>query len=144
MLNLTNLVIELSLGAQFAAKILGRIGGRTTDGLGHFGHIHDDRFNAVTLALYLGRDARHLVAIEQVGDIAIHIDRTHDENGTGAGIGGTVGICCCGGVFGCKILNVYDTAVDEAGCWHAALMAAAGAVARVTRQFSVNCRVGPG
>lgn len=70
-------MVELGLGAQFATKVLGRIRGGTADRLGHLGHVHDDRFDAVALALHLGRDARHLVPVENVGNIAVNIDGAH-------------------------------------------------------------------
>lgn len=79
-------MVELRLGAQLTAKVLGRIGGRSADRLGHFGHVHDDRFDAVALALDLGRDARHLVPIENIGDITVNVDGSHV---------GELGCCCC-------------------------------------------------
>lgn len=70
-------MVELRLGAQLTAKVLGRIGGRATDRFGHLGHVHDDRFDAVPFALHFGRDAGHLVPIENVGDITVDVDGTH-------------------------------------------------------------------
>lgn len=82
-------MVELRLSSQLTAKVLGRIGGWSAYRLGHFGHINDDRFNAVAFALNFGRDAWHLVPIENVGDITVNVDGSH--------IGDLVG-CCSGNV----------------------------------------------
>lgn len=76
------LVIELSLSAQFASKIFGWIGCRTSDGLGDFSHVHDNSFDAVALALHLGRNARHFVTVENVRHIPIDVYRTHFDVGS--------------------------------------------------------------
>lgn len=73
------LIIKKRLGTQFTAKILGWIGGRATNGSGHIGHVYNDGFDAIALALYLGLNAWHFIAIEYIGDIAIYINRTHVE-----------------------------------------------------------------
>lgn len=70
-------MIELRLGSQFAAKVLGRIGGRTSDGTCHFGHVDQYGLDAVALALDLGLQTRHLVAIEDVRHAAINVYGRH-------------------------------------------------------------------
>lgn len=73
------LEIKLGLGAELAAKELGRIGCRSADGLGDLDHVDDDGLDTVSLALDLGLDTGHLVAIESVADAAIDIEATHDD-----------------------------------------------------------------
>lgn len=73
-------MVELGLGAQLTAKVLGRIRGWTADRLGHLGHVDNDRFDAIALALYLGRDTRHLVPVEDVGDISVDVDGPHGDS----------------------------------------------------------------
>lgn len=45
--------------------------------LGHLGHVHNDRLDAVPLALHLGADARHLVAVERVRHIPVNVHGPH-------------------------------------------------------------------
>lgn len=73
--------IELSLGAQFAPEVLCGVGGGTAEGLGHLDHVNDDRFDAVTFALHLGHQPGHLVAVEDIADVAIDVDAAHGASG---------------------------------------------------------------
>lgn len=71
------LVVELGLSAELAAEELGGVRGWAVEGLGHVGHVDDDRLDAVALALDLGADARHLVPVVKVGDLAVNIQSAH-------------------------------------------------------------------
>ena len=70
--------VELGLGAQLAAKVLGDVGGGTSEGPGHVHHVDQDGLDAVALALHLGLDAGHLVAVEGVLHVAVHV-QSHDD-----------------------------------------------------------------
>lgn len=48
-------------------------GGRATKSFGHIHHVDNDGFDAVALALHLGHDLGHLVAVEGVHDVAVHV-----------------------------------------------------------------------
>uniref|UniRef100_A0A6B0VAL3 Uncharacterized protein n=1 Tax=Ixodes ricinus TaxID=34613 RepID=A0A6B0VAL3_IXORI len=45
--------VQLRLGPQLATKVLGRVGGRPVQGLGHLPHVDQHRLDAVALALHL-------------------------------------------------------------------------------------------
>lgn len=47
------------------------------DGLGDFRHVHDDRLDAVALALHFGANPGHLVAVEGVRHIPVHVHGPH-------------------------------------------------------------------
>lgn len=66
-------------------------GRRAVEGVGNAGQVDDDGLDAVALALDLGLQALHLVAVEGVGDIAADVDGGH-----GCGGGGlfSVGVFC--------------------------------------------------
>lgn len=49
------------LGAELAPEVLGRIGGRPTQRLGHRHHVRYHCLDAVAAALHFGRQLRHLV-----------------------------------------------------------------------------------
>lgn len=66
-------MVELSLGSKLAAKVLGCIGGWTANGFGYFDHIHNDGFDTIAFAFDFGSNAWHLIPIEYIGDITIHI-----------------------------------------------------------------------
>jgi len=70
-------MIEQRLGAQLAAKVLGRIGGRASNGPGHFGHVDQNGLYAIAFALYLGLQTWHLVAIEDVRHTAVNVYGGH-------------------------------------------------------------------
>lgn len=53
--------------------------GGSAERLGDLGHVDDDGFDAVAFALDLGADARHLVAVERVRHVPVHVDRPHGE-----------------------------------------------------------------
>ena len=72
---------------------------RAGQGLSNTAQVDDDGLDAVALALDLGLQAFHLVAVEGVGDIAADVDVGHD--------------CGCGGVVG-KLSNLL--VVKQAGC----------------------------
>ncbi|CAN8009683.1 unnamed protein product, partial [Ixodes pacificus] len=45
--------VQLRLGPQLATEVLGRVGGRPVQGLGHLPHVYQHRLDAVALALHL-------------------------------------------------------------------------------------------
>lgn len=76
---ITYLMIELRLGAQLTAKVLGWIGSWSSDRSCHLGHVDEDRFNAVAFTFHFGLEAWHFVAIEDIRNTAIHVDGCHVE-----------------------------------------------------------------
>lgn len=71
--------IELGLCAELAAKVLGRVCGRSADGFGDVHHVHDDGLDAVTLALDFGLDPRHFVTVKRIADGAVNVDAPHGD-----------------------------------------------------------------
>lgn len=93
------LEIELRLSSEFATEIFRRIWAtmrilitsightqrapcmmqklltsrRTTDSFGHLDHIHDDGFNTVAFSFHFGDKPRHLVTIESIADVSVHV-----------------------------------------------------------------------
>ena len=61
--------------------------GRATQSLGHFTHVHDHSLDAVALALDFGQQARHLVAVEDIGDAGVDVQR-HGGVGAPGVVGG--------------------------------------------------------
>ncbi|KAJ6444658.1 polysaccharide deacetylase [Purpureocillium lavendulum] len=64
-------------GTQLEAEVLVDVGRRASQGGGDAGQVDDDGLDAVTLALNLGLQTLHLVAIEVVADIATDVDERH-------------------------------------------------------------------
>lgn len=69
--------IKLCLSTQFTSKVFGWVRRRSAQCFGHFGHVDDNRFDAVTFALYLGHKPRHFVSIEDIADVAVDVDTAH-------------------------------------------------------------------
>lgn len=65
--------VEQRLGAELATKILGWIGGRTSEGFGDVYHVDDDGLDAVTFALDLSHQPGHLVAVEDIANVAVYV-----------------------------------------------------------------------
>jgi hypothetical protein len=53
---------------------------RSSYSFGNIYHIDDDSLDAVTLALNLGTEARHLIAVECIAHAAVHIHTPHFED----------------------------------------------------------------
>jgi hypothetical protein len=56
---------------------------RTVERVGNAGQVDDDGLDTVALALDLGLQAFHLVAVERVGDVPTDVDGGHDCGGGG-------------------------------------------------------------
>ena len=69
--------IGIGLRSKFEAEILDYVGSRACQGLGNAAEVDDDGFDTVALALNLGLQSLHLVAIEGVLDIAADVDGSH-------------------------------------------------------------------
>lgn len=54
--------------------------GRSSYSFGNIYHIDNDSLDAITLALNLGTEARHLVAVESIAYAAVHIHTPHFED----------------------------------------------------------------
>lgn len=73
------LMVELGLRSKFAAEELRGIGRGTVESLGDFRHVDDDSFDAVSFSFDLGADPRHFIAVVQVGDLAVDVQRSHGD-----------------------------------------------------------------
>lgn len=69
--------IHVGLGTQLEAKVLDDVGPGAGEGLSDAGQVDDDGLDTVALALNLGLETLHLVAIEGVADIAADVDERH-------------------------------------------------------------------
>jgi hypothetical protein len=75
----------VGLSTKLEAKVLDDVSRRTSQRVGNAGQVDNDGLDAVALALNLGLEALHLVAVEGVGDIAANVDGSH---GCGGEVGG--------------------------------------------------------
>ena len=70
--------VLVGLGTELEAEVLDDIVWRTSKLVGDVAQVHNDSLDAVTLALDLGLQALHLVAVEGIGDIPANVDVGHD------------------------------------------------------------------
>jgi hypothetical protein len=91
----------VGLGSQLEAKVLDDVSRRAGQGLSDAAQIDDDGLDTVALALDLGLQALHLVAVEGVGDIATDVDGSHGDGG--GGLTGWWDYWWCGGSRSCKV-----------------------------------------
>lgn len=70
--------VDIGLSTKLKAEVLDQIGSGAGERLGHAAEVHNNSFDAVSLAFYLSLESLHLVAIEGVGDIAADVDESHD------------------------------------------------------------------
>jgi hypothetical protein len=75
---------RVGLSTKLEAEVLDDVSRRTSQRVGNAGQVDDDGLDAVTLALDLGLETLHLVAVEGVGNIAANVNGSH-------GCGGEVG-----------------------------------------------------
>lgn len=69
--------VGVGLSTQFETEVLDDIRAGSCQGLGNTAQVHNDRLDAITLALNLGLDFLHLIAVEGVADIATYVDGGH-------------------------------------------------------------------
>jgi len=69
--------LGVSLSTELKAKVLDDIGRGTAQRLGNRVQVDNDGLDTIALALNLGLDFLHLVAVEGIGDIPANIDSSH-------------------------------------------------------------------
>lgn len=70
--------VDVGLSTELEPEVLDDVGSRASERVGDAGKIDDNGLDTVTLALNLGLQTLHLVAIELVADIATNVDERHD------------------------------------------------------------------
>lgn len=68
--------VEQGLSAKFAAKKFGWVGWRSAKSFSHIHHVYNNSFYSIAFSLYFSNQLWHLITIEGVSDIAVHVE-TH-------------------------------------------------------------------
>eukprot|EP00037_Helgoeca_nana_P010981 m.97550 g.97550 ORF g.97550 m.97550 type:complete len:331 (+) comp20539_c0_seq1:520-1512(+) len=71
--------VHLGLGTQLDTEVLRRIRRRAIERLGNVRHVGDGRFDSIPTALHFTDDHWHLVPIERVLHLAVHVDHARHD-----------------------------------------------------------------
>ncbi|KUI56281.1 hypothetical protein VP1G_10837 [Cytospora mali] len=67
--------VNVGLSTKFETEELDQVGARTSEGLGDAGQVDNDGLDTVALAFDLGLETLHLVAIEDIANIATNVEK---------------------------------------------------------------------
>jgi len=71
--------LGISLGTELKTEVLDEVGGRTAQRPSNRVEVDDNGLDTVALALDLGLELLHLVAVEGIGDIPANVNGGHDD-----------------------------------------------------------------